>query len=507
MQPNAQSQQQARPSASTKLWTPSFIIGTLTNFVLLVNYYMLMVVMTSYVLDAYDAPPAVAAFSASVFIIGTLVARMVSGSIMERIGRKRILLIGAAFEIAFSCAYMLGAALPLLIAVRLAHGLAYGTCSTALTTIVTSMVPHARKGEGVGYYMLSVTLGAAIGPSLGIFVMSNFDFHLLFAGAAATAVLALLGAASLKPDMRPANTPAVKTRFANDAVGNNSRASVLAAEAQAEEAPEMGTPAEDASAADFSSAMGSTAGFSPAIASTPNGEQSERVLAERAPAREEPCTLPNTDQGATAKTSRTLPNTSERATATTSRTSFIAKVIEVPVVPISLVCGLIFFGYSSLLTFLTPYASEIGQTQAASFFFIAYALIMFVTRPFTGRAFDRKGPRVVMMPAFVSFAAGMVVLGLAENGWMIIGAALLLGFGVGTVQSSGLAMAVRITPDERLSLANSTFYVFLDAGVGVGPLILGLLAPLVGYGSLFLIMAAVALGAAGLYLAIEKRHS
>ena len=73
--------------------------------------------------------------------------------------------------------------------------------------------------------------------------------------------------------------------------------------------------------------------------------------------------------------------------------------------------------------------------------------------------------------------------------------------------ASPLDCTVRITPDERLSLANSTFYVFLDAGVGLGPLLLGLLAPHVGYASLFLIMAVVAVGAAGLYLVIERRHA
>ena len=38
-----------------------------------------------------------------------------------------------------------------------------------------------------------------------------------------------------------------------------------------------------------------------------------------------------------------------------------------------------------------------------------------------------------MVPAFVSFALGMVVLTFAANDWMILGATALLGFGVGTV--------------------------------------------------------------------------
>ncbi|MFR1167577.1 MAG: MFS transporter [Adlercreutzia equolifaciens] len=169
----------------------------------------------------------------------------------------------------------------------------------------------------------------------------------------------------------------------------------------------------------------------------------------------------------------------------------LARFVEAGVLPISVVCGLLFFGYSSLLTFLTPYATEIGLARAASVFFVVYALAMFVTRPFTGRAFDRVGPHPVMVPAFVSFALGMVVLAFAANDWMILGAAALLGFGVGTVQSCGLAIAVRVTSDARLSVANATFYMLLDVGVGIGPILLGIVAPLIGYANLYLCMAVV----------------
>jgi MFS family permease len=109
-----------------------------------------------------------------------------------------------------------------------------------------------------------------------------------------------------------------------------------------------------------------------------------------------------------------------------------------------------------------------------------------------------------MVPAFVSFALGMVVLAFAANDWMILGAAALLGFGVGTVQSCGLAMAVRVTSDARLSVANATFYMLLDVGVGVGPILLGIVAPLIGYANLYLCMAVVGALALALFLVVAK---
>ena len=56
--------------ASNRLWTKDFIFGTLVNFLLMVNYYSLMVVITSYSMKVYSAPASAAGLAASIFIIG-----------------------------------------------------------------------------------------------------------------------------------------------------------------------------------------------------------------------------------------------------------------------------------------------------------------------------------------------------------------------------------------------------------------------------------------------------
>lgn len=63
----------------------------------------------------------------------------------------------------------------------------------------------------------------------------------------------------------------------------------------------------------------------------------------------------------------------------------------------------------------------------------------------------------------------------------------------------------RTAPDSRLSLANSTFYILLDVGVGIGPLILGMVQPLWGYQGLFAAMAGVAVVALAAYLAVSRK--
>ncbi len=441
----------AKP-ASRPLWTRSFVAGTLLNFFIAGNYFMLMVVMTAYALTVYQAPAAVAAFCASAFIVGTLFSRFAAAPLMERFGRMVVLVAGCIAEIALTVLYLLNEPVGALIGVRLAHGFAYGISSTAIATIITSLVPADRKGEGIGYFMLSITLGSAIGPFAGIFLSNNFGYPVVFVVASVLVALSIPAALLLRA---PAATRVkgkaaaadAEVRAASDAVAG------AVAEAPAEEAREEAEAIAEADDADC-------------------------------------CRIPST-------------HLEEKITEKVEH-SPLARFVEAGVLPIALACGLLFFGYSSLLTFLTPYAAEVGLSRAASVFFVVYALAMFATRPFTGRAFDRVGPHPVMVPAFVSFAAGMVVLALAANDWMMLGAAALLGFGVGTVQSCGLAMAVRVTSDARLSVANATFYMLLDVGVGIGPILLGVVAPLIGYSALYLCMAAVGLLALALFFIVAK---
>ena len=61
--------------------------------------------------------------------------------------------------------------------VRLLHGIAFGLSSTATGTISSRIIPDKRKGEGIGYYALSVTTASAIGPFTGIILNQRFGFE------------------------------------------------------------------------------------------------------------------------------------------------------------------------------------------------------------------------------------------------------------------------------------------------------------------------------------------
>lgn len=145
----------------------------------------------------------------------------------------------------------------------------------------------------------------------------------------------------------------------------------------------------------------------------------------------------------------------------------ISNFFEPKVFPIAIISAFVGLGYSSILSFLTSYAKEMNLVDISSFFFIVYAVTVLVSRPFTGRWFDTKGENFVMYPSFLLFAAGLVLLNQADSGLLILLAGIFVGLGYGTFSASGQAIAVKVSPKNRIGLATSTFFIFLDAGVGV----------------------------------------
>ncbi|MGE8538785.1 MAG: MFS transporter, partial [Acinetobacter sp.] len=141
--------------------------------------------------------------------------------------------------------------------------------------------------------------------------------------------------------------------------------------------------------------------------------------------------------------------------------------------------------YSGILSFIHFYAKEINLVEAASFFFLLYAIAILLSRPFTGPLMDRKGENIIIYPAIVIMALGIILLSQAHNSMMLLASAALLGFGFGNIQSVCQTIAVKSTSLQRMGLATSTFFIALDAGLGFGPYFLGMLLDQIGYRQLY----------------------
>ena len=163
--------------------------------------------------------------------------------------------------------------------------------------------------------------------------------------------------------------------------------------------------------------------------------------------------------------------------------------IEPHALPIAGLMAFVGVAYSGILTFLNPYAIETGLVEAAGLYFVVYAVCVFVSRPLFGKLQDTRGDSAVVYPSLACFGLSLLLLSAADGGITLLLSAGFLAFGYATMISGGRTIVLKRTPRHRYGMANSTYNASIDSGYGVGPFLLGLTVPFIGYRGMFLVLA------------------
>ena len=381
-----------------RLWTKDFINTSLVNFALMMSQYLLLVTMAMYAAQQYNASVGMAGLVSSSFIIGSLIGRLFGGKHITEMGGKKMLIIGSVLIVILTASYLIPMGISLFILLRILHGAAMGYAMTATGTIIAQIIPPSRNGEGIGYFSMSVVMATAIGPLIGVSLISAYGFTSIFLFSFSMAVVSLILGLTVK-------------------------------------APPM------------------------------------KVIKKEK------------DQKFN-----------------------IWEFFEKRAVPISLVMFVMALAYSSILSYVTAYAESINLIQAGSIYFTVYGVTVLLSRPITGPLLDRKGANVVMYPAIIMFGLGMIVISQASVTLVFLLAAVFIGFGYGNVQSITQALSIKVTPPERLGLANTTYFIALDLGLGFGPFILGYIVSMLGYRGMYLTLGFVVLASIIIYYFLHGRH-
>ncbi|MCV9994566.1 MFS transporter [Paeniglutamicibacter sp. ZC-3] len=387
----------------TKLFTRDFLLAAVANLFISMVFYLLMTSMALYAVDRFQASDSAAGLASSAFVIGSVVARLFAGKMLQVMGRKRLAVLALGLFALSSVFYLLSSTLLLLLIVRLVHGMAFGMANTAIATAVQSLIPQARRSEGTGYFGLSTTLSTAVGPFLAVLLAGSGNYTSVFVFCTIFSASALLF-----------------------------------------------------------------------------------TLLVRMPEPQRPTHL---------------------STAHARRGSFIRSIISPAALPISLVILVCGIAYSGIISFLAPFLISKSMTEAASWFFMLYAVTVLLSRLFAGRIQDRRGDNAIMYPLLVVFALGMAALAFDPSSLTVASAAALTGFGFGALMPCAQAIAVSSVPPAELGVATSTFFLMLDVGIGFGPVALGLLIPHLGYTGMFGSLAVLAVLGIVLYFQVHGRHA
>ena len=164
---------------------------------------------------------------------------------------------------------------------------------------------------------------------------------------------------------------------------------------------------------------------------------------------------------------------------------------------------LVNFGFGCTTTFIVLHANAQG-VEGVSAYFVVYAIVTLVSRPYTGRLIDRYGYRIPAILSSLCAAGTLVMVGLMSSFWMLVAGGVLAGLGIGTAMGTFQAMAVASVEPWRRGVATSTYMTLFDLGIAAGSLLGGVVAAHAGYTMMFLVTALFPLAASALSFALVK---
>lgn len=380
-----------------KIWTKDFLAICMSSFFIALNFYFLAAALPLFVKDILQGSKQQMGLVITLWSIGGVLMRLFSGRWVDRFGKKRLSILSLAIFLLASILYFGVSGIVILLIIRIIHGGSYGVAATSTTALASDIIPDSRKGEGIGYFSMFMSIAMVIGPALGLLVWNNFpNNNLLFTISAVISCFALLFTSLVKQKEAPATQIKEKMAWRN--------------------------------------------------------------------------------------------------------------LIEKKALPVSLAGMVLAFSYSPLTSYISSYSKELHQDNAAVLFFVIFAIMIVISRPFVGKIFDKFGEHFLVYPGVICFALGMLLLSQAETGTMLLLSGAIIGLGHGALVPSFQTLAIQSVSSKRRGVATGTFFLCFDFGYGIGSYVFGLIASATNYRVMFLVACCVVFLSAFIYYMMHHRR-
>ena len=171
--------------------------------------------------------------------------------------------------------------------------------------------------------------------------------------------------------------------------------------------------------------------------------------------------------------------------------------------------GIGFTGFTLVMPFLPLYIAELGTTDIGEIAMWtgltlgATPAVTAISAPLWGRVGDKYGSKVLVIRSLTAFILTKAAMAFVTAPWQLFALRALLGVFAG-YGALTISMAAQSVPRERMARAIGAVQTGHRLGPAIGPIIGGLLAPLVGLRNSFLFAAAFYAAALVLVLVVYK---
>ncbi|GAA3395166.1 MFS transporter [Cryptosporangium minutisporangium] len=200
LRPSARSD--ARPEAAA---TPRFIVPVLASGGLVAAVMQTIVVpLIPSLPNLLDAAPTDATWVITATLLAGSVATPVAGRLGDMFGKRRMMLISLGLLVVGAVFSALSSSLALMVVGRVLQGAGSGAIPLGIS-LMKDILPAEKQGSAIAFMSSTMGTGAAIGLPASALVAEHLDWHVLFWGAAAIGLLALIAVAVTVPEsgLRP----------------------------------------------------------------------------------------------------------------------------------------------------------------------------------------------------------------------------------------------------------------------------------------------------------------
>lgn len=173
------------------IWTQNFIVISFVNLFIFLSFQMIFPTLPLYV-KSLGGSNAIIGMVMGIFTASTLFARPAAGILLDRFGKKAVLICGLAIFSVMVFLYGVVNSIAMIVLVRLGHGLGWGLAGTSTATIASEIIPKSRFAEGMGYFSLANGLSMAFAPAVGLYLSAVYGLRNVFYIAAVIAFVSLL---------------------------------------------------------------------------------------------------------------------------------------------------------------------------------------------------------------------------------------------------------------------------------------------------------------------------
>ena len=162
------------------IWNRNFIFLLLSNFLMYITYYAILSALPVYLVGALHASATQVGVVVGIYTIASVLVRPFSGFALDRFGRRTIFLSALILYTILFAGYLVAVTILAIMLLRFAQGLTWGFATVSESTIAVDIIPVSKRGEGIGYFALSTTLGMSVGPVIGLFICNRWGYTALF---------------------------------------------------------------------------------------------------------------------------------------------------------------------------------------------------------------------------------------------------------------------------------------------------------------------------------------